>query len=235
MVFKLPKIRLRNNIFVLFTLIALLFLVLISPLTTNFVEAFSFRYAEYGENHRTDYSDGFGELNMEFEIESFTEERYYWTISCHFTSSGAVEIVGIRQLNFTVDVGGYIINSNTHDWDPPHEQFSFRSAALVRLTKNDIISWTGIVEVQYISNSIIQTETHNFVLRIVVPMGSQDYFNLSIISNFVFFGWLLAFPVSPILLNSLIKPSFSAPLDDEIKKKEGKYFEFFRRTKDEQD
>ena len=64
MVFKLPRIRLRNNLFVLFTLLALLFLVLISPVASNLVEAISFRYAESTENFRTDYSDGSGETNI---------------------------------------------------------------------------------------------------------------------------------------------------------------------------
>ena len=104
----------------------------------------------------------------------------------------------------------------------------------ISLIKNDIISWTGIVEVQYISNSINQTETHNFVLRIIVPMGSQDHFNLQILSNFVFFFWILAFPVFPILLNYFIKPSFGVPFDEETRKKQKKYYDFFRKTKEEQ-
>jgi hypothetical protein len=234
MVFELPRIRLRNNLFVLFTLLALLLLVLISPVASNLVEALSFRYAESTENFRTDYSDGSGEVIVKLEIDSFREERYYWTISCYFTSSGAVEIVGISQLNFTINLGEIEIFSNNLDWDPPHEQYSYTPTALVRLTKNDIISWEGIVEVQYISNSITQTETHHFILRILVPMGSQDYFNLQLLSNFVFFLWLLSFPGVPIILNLFIKPGFTVPIDEDTKKKERKYFEFFRKIKEKQ-
>jgi len=235
MVFKITRHRLRNNLFILSTILSIVFLVLVSPIALDVVDAFSFRYAESIEHYRTDYSDGYGELIIEFNIDNLNEERYYWAISCHFTSSGAVEIVGIKQLNYTVDIGGILINENTYDWDPPHEQFLLEPVTLVRLTKNDIISLTGIVEVQYISNSINQTETHNFVLRITVPMGSQDYFNLQIVSNFVFYGWLLAFPIFPILLNYFIKPSFGVSLDDdEARKLQKKYFDFIRKTKEKQ-
>jgi len=234
MVFKITRHRLRNNVFILFTILSILFLVLVSPIALNVVDAFSFRYAESIEHYRTDYSDGYGELIIEFNVDNYNEERYYWAISCHFTSSGAVEIVGIKQLNYTVDIGGILVGENTYDWDPPNEQFLLEPVTVVRLTKNDIISLTGIVEVQYISNSINQTETHNFVLRIIVPMGSQDVFNLQILSNFVFFFWILAFPVFPILLNYFIKPSFGVPLDEEVIKKQKKYFDFIRKTKEKQ-
>lgn len=210
----------------------MLFLVLVSPITLNFVEAMSFRGAESTENYRTYYIDGYGELNMELRLEGFAEERYYYYISCHLTSDSGVEIVGIKQLNSSLDVRGSIIKSNIFNWDPPHEQYSYE--ATVRLTKNDIISWSGSAEVQYISNSITRNETFNYILRIMVPMGSQDYFNLAIISNFVFFSWLLAFPVIPILLNAIMKPSFGIPFDEEERKKQKKYFDFFRKTKKEQ-
>jgi len=232
MVFKITSHRLRNNLFILFVILSMLFLVLVSPIALNFVEALSFRDAESLENYRTYYSDGYGELNMELRLEGFAEERYYYSISCHLTSGDGVEIVGIKHLNSSVDVRGLIIRSNILNWDPPNEQYSYE--ATVRLTKNDIISWSGSAEVQYISNSITRNETYNYILIILVPMGSQDYFNLAIISNFVFFSWLLAFPVIPILLNAIIKPSFGIPFDEEAKKKQKKYFDFFRKTKKEQ-
>lgn len=210
----------------------MLFLVLVSPIALNLVEALGFRDAETIENYKTDYSDGYGELNMELRLEGIAEERYYYYISCHLTSGSAVEIVGIKHLNSSVDIRGLIIRSDVYNWDPPQEQYSYKSS--VRLTRNDIISWSGSAEVQYISNSIIQNETYNYILRILVPMGSLDYFNLAIVSNFVFFFWILAFPVFPIVLNYIIKPSFGVPLDEEERKKQKKYFDFFRKTKKEQ-
>jgi hypothetical protein len=224
-------------LFVLFSLLSVLILLLISPVASNLVEALSFRHGDSTMNYRTDYSDGYGELILKFEINSQSqeEERYYWKISCNFRSGGAVEIVGISELNFTIDVDGLTIFSNSINWTPPNEQYSLNPVTLIRLTKNNIISWTGNIEVQYISNSILQTVSREFTLRITVPMGSEDYFNLQIISNFVFFLWLLGFPGSPIILKFLIKPGFSVPLDDDRGEKEGKYFEFFKKGKEEQD
>ncbi|MCK4287161.1 MAG: hypothetical protein KAX18_13210 [Candidatus Lokiarchaeota archaeon] len=207
-------------------------MVLVSPIALNFVEAISFRDAESLENYRTYYSDGYGELNMELRLEGFAEERYYYSISCRLTSGSGVEIVGIILLNTSVDARGLILKADVFNWDPPHEQYSYD--ATVRLTKNDVISWSGSAEVQYISNSFTRNETYNYILRIMVPMGSQDYFNLAIISNFVFFSWLLAFPVIPIVLNSIIKPSFGVPFDEEARKKQKKYFDFFRKKQEEQ-
>lgn len=230
-------IRLRNNLFVLFSLLAILVLILISPVASNLVQALAFRHGDSTMNYRTDYSDGYGEVIMEFEINSNpqADELYYWKILCYFRSSGAVEIVGISQLSFTIDVDGFVIYSNFLNWTPPHEQYSLNPVTLVQLTKNNIISWTGNIEVQYISNSILQTESHEFALRIFVPMGAEDYFNLQIISNFTFFLWLLGFPGSPIIIKFLIKPGFSVPLDDDRKEKERTYFEFFKKGKEKQD
>ena len=233
MVFKITRHRLRKNLFILCVLSSILFLVLVSPITLNFVEAVSFRDADSIENYRTYYSDGYGELNMELRLESFAEERYYYYISCHLTTGSEVEIVGIKFLNTSVDARGLILKADVFNWDPPHEQYSYD--ATVRLTKNDVISWSGSAEVQYISNSLPRNETYNYILSIMVPMGSQDYFNLAIISNFVFFSWLLAFPVIPIVLNSIIKPSFGVSLDDdEARKLQKKYFDFIRKTKEKQ-
>ncbi len=232
MVFKIISHRLRNNLFILFVTLSMVFLILVAPIALNLVEALRFRGATAIENYRTDYSDGYGELNMELRLEEIIEERYYYYISCHLTSGSAVEIVGIKHLNSSVDVLGLIIKSDVYNWNPPQGSYSYRTS--VRLTKNDIITWKGSAEVQYISNSILQNETYNYIILILVPMGSQDYFNLQIVSNFVFFAWILAFPVLPILLNYIIKPSFSVPLDDETKKKQKKYFDFFRKTKKEQ-
>jgi len=233
MVFKIISHRLRNNLFILFVTLSMVFLILVAPIALNLVEALRFRGATARENYRTDYSDGYGELNMELRLEELEEEVYYYYISYHLTSGSAVEIVGIKHLNSSVDVLGYVIKSDIYDWDPPFPgPYSYRTS--VRLTKNDKITWSGSAEVQYISNSIIQNETYNYILTILVPMGSVDYFNLQIVSNFVFFGWILAFPVLPILLNYIIKPSFSVPLDEETKKKQKKYFDFFRKTKEEQ-
>jgi hypothetical protein len=239
MVFKITGHRLRNNSFILLSLVSILLLILVSPIATNFAESVAFKFARDLKKYKTDYSDGYGELNMDLQVEGYSQcveicqLRYWYRLKSYFTSGGDVEVIGMKTLNFTIDITGLIIRSDEFVWDPPHENYSTYS--VVAFTKHDVISWAGIVEVQYISNGIIQNETLNFDLKIVIPMDEEDLYNLNILGNLVFFSWLLAFPIVPIFLKYLIKPRFMVPSDDESSKKERKYFEFFRKTRKEQD
>ena len=101
--------------------------------------------------------------------------------------------------------------------------------------KDERIIWSGSAEVQFISNSIVQNETVDFILRLTVTMDSEDYYNVILISYVVFFLWIMAFPIVPIILKAIIQPRFGVPLDEETRKKHKKYLDYFKKTKDDQD
>lgn len=232
MVFKITKQRLRNYLFIFSIVLTLFLLALATPAVFHFDDYFSIGYFRTDKDYRIDYSDGYGEVNMDFQLEHSREYRYSYYLSCYFSTGEDVEIVGITGFNFTISVMGSIVSHRVINFDPPIEQYT--RAATVIVKKNDPIIWSGSAEVKFISNSIVQNETIEFLLGITILVGDQDYYNLDLTSYTVFFLWIFAFLVIPLTLNTIIQPHFGIPLDDETRKKQKKYFDFFKKNQEEQ-
>ena len=232
MVFKIVKQITRKYLFVISIVLTFLVLALLTPLALDFEEYLNVGYYRTDKDYRTDYSDGYGEMNMDLQLELSRQSRYSYYLSCSFSSSGDVEIVGITHMNYTVSAGGLAVSYRVDDWDPPIAQLTRSSAAL--LEKNEVIIWSGSAEVKFISNSLVQNETIDFDLRVTILMGFQDYSNLDLISYVVFFLWFFAFLVVPLTLHFIIKPQFGISLDDETKKRHKKYFDYFKKSQEEE-
>ncbi len=232
MVFKIVKQRSRKILFVFSIALTFLVLALVTPIVFNFEEYFSVGYFRTDKDYRTDYSDGYGEVHMDLQLELSRGDRYSYYLSCYFSSGEDVEIVGMTHLNYTVSAGGLVVSYRLIDYDPPIEQYTLESG--VFLKKNEVIIWSGSAEVKFISNSLVQNETIDFDLRVTILMGSQDYYNLDLISYVVFFSWFFAFLVVPLTLNYIIKPQFGIRLDEETEKKHKKYFEYFKKSQEEE-
>lgn len=232
MVFKIVKQRSRKILFVLSIALTFLVLALLTPVVFNFEDYFNVGYYRTDKDYRTDYSDGYGEMNMDIQLEFSRHYRYSYYLSCYFSSGEDVEIVGMTHLNYTVSAGGLVVSYRVDDWDPPIAQLTRASAALLK--KNEAFIWSGSAEVKFISNSLVQNETIDFNLRITILMGTQDYSNLDLVAYVVFFSWFFAFLVVPLTLNFIIKPQFGLRLDDETEKKHKKYFDYFKKSQEEE-
>jgi len=231
MVFKIVTQKSRNYLFVSSIALTFLVLALATPIVFNFEEFFSVGYYRTDEDYRIEYSDGYGEVNMDLQLELSRQYSYSFYISCYFSSSEDVEIVGMTHLNYTVSAGGSVVLFRVEDWDPPTEQFTRASRALLK--HNEAIIWSGSAEVQFISNSSVQNETVNFNLRITIPLSYQDYSDLDLISYVISFSWFFAFLVVPLLLKFIIKPGHR--LDPETEKKHKKYFDYFKKSQEEEE
>jgi len=232
MVFKIVKQRSRKILFVFSIALTFLVLALVTPIIFNFEEYFSVGYFRTDKDYRTDYSDGYGEVHMDLQLELSRGDRYSYYLSCYFSSGEDVEIVGMTHLNYTVSAKGSIVSFRLIDYDPPIEQYTRESGVLLK--KNEGIIWSGSAEVKFISNSLVQNETIDFDLRVTILMGSQDYYNLDLISYVVFFIWFFAFLVVPLTLHFIIKPQFGISLDAETRKKHKKYFDYFKKSQEEE-
>ncbi len=225
--------KLRNYLFILSIVGILFFLASVTPIVFNFEESLNVGYFNTHKDYRTTYSDGYGELNMDLDIERYRDDRYTYRISCYFTSGSSVEIVGLKFLNYSVDLMGSLLTSQTLDIDPPIEQFARYSSA--RLNQGQTMVWSGQAEVQYISNAIVQNETILFSLSVVMSWSNEDYYNIQLTAYVVLFLWIMAFPLGPILLKAIFQPNFRGPMDEETRKKHKKYLDYFRKTEDNQD
>ena len=126
---------------------------------------------------------------------------------------------------------GSIVSHRVINFDPPIEQYT--RAATVLVKKSDPIIWSGSAEVKFISNSIVQNETIEFLLGITILMGNQDYSYLDLTSYTLFFLWIFAFLVIPLTLKFIIQPQFGVPLDAEAKKKYKEYLDYFKKSQEE--
>ena len=233
MVFIIVKQKSRNYLFVFSIALTFLVLALLTPIVFNFEESFNIGYSRTDKDYRIDYSDGYGEFNMDMQLEFTSGVRFAYYLSCFFSSGEDVEIVGMTHLNYTVTAEGSIVSYRLYDWDPPLEQYSRASG--VFLEKGETIIWSGSVDVKFISNSIVQNETIEFILGITMIVGAQDYSNLDLISYVVFFSWIFAFLVIPLTLKFIIQPLFGISLDAETRKKQKKYFDYFKKFQEEEE
>ncbi len=168
---------------------------------------------------------------MDMALDNTLPDRYSYRLTAHLSTGSAVEIVGMTFFNYTVIAKGSPIKSSVHYWSSPREQFAYTSS--VRLKKDESIIWSGSVNVSFISNTFVQNETFDFVLRITIPLSTQDLYNMDLVEYVILFLWLMAFPVLPIILGYIIQPQFGVPLDDDTKKKQNKYYDFFKKTGEE--
>ena len=233
MVFIIVKQKSRNYLFVLSIALTFLVLALLTPVVFNFEEYLNIGYFRTDKDYRIDYSDGYGEVNMDMQLEHSRNNRYSYYLSCSFSSGEAVEIVGMTHLNYTIRVEGFTISTGLYDYDPPTVQYTHEATAL--LDKNKAFTWSGYAEVKFISNSIVQNETIEFSLSIIIALGNQDYSNFDLISYVVFFSWILAFLVVPLTLKFFIQPQFGISWDAETRKKQKKYFDYFKKSQEEEE
>lgn len=209
-----------------------MFLAWAAPTVFDFEDAFRVGYYSADKDYRTTYSDGYGELNMDLQLERYREDRYNFHYSCHFSSGSSVEIVGLKKINYTISVGGSILDTQIINFDPSTEQFSRSSSALIE--QGVSIIWSGLADVQFISNSVVQNETIEFILRTTVTLSSEDYYNIRLIAYVVLFFWFLAFPLIPFVLRAIFQPQFGVAYDEETKKRQKKYLDYFKKREEDQ-
>ena len=231
MVFKINRLRLRKYSFVFSTVLTLFLLAIAAPAVFKFDEVFGIGHFRITKDYNANYGDGYGELSVDMRLNNYLPDRYYYSLTAHLSTGGDVEIVGITFFNYTVSAKGSQIYSDTHSWNPPREQFAYDSSAIIY--KDERITWSGSAEVHFISNSIVQNETFDFSLGITIPISTQDLYNLGLVEYVILFLWFMAFPVVPIILSYIIQPQFGVPLDDDTKKKQKKYYDFFKKTGEE--
>ena len=218
--------------YILSVAVSLIFLASVAPIAFNFEESLNVGYFRADKDYRTTYSDGYGQLNMEIQLNLYREDRYNYDVSCYFSSGNQVEIVGLKFINHTINVGGSILTAEILNWDPPTEQFTRGSSA--KLEHGESLVWSGSADVQFISESVLQNETIKFSLRATITLSVQNYYEIGLLSYVVLFLWFIAFPIFPIALKSIFRPRFGVPLDEETEERQKKYLDYFKKSKDEQ-
>ena len=104
MVFKI-RLRLRNYAFLSSLVLSYLLLFLATPAILNFDEFFGIGYFRTDKDYRTTYSDGYGEVNMDLQLERSREYRYSYYLSCYFSSGEDVVIIGMTHLMLDFSFG----------------------------------------------------------------------------------------------------------------------------------
>ena len=145
MVFKIYHIRLRNYIFLASVALSLVLLVTLTPVIFKFDQTLGIGYYSVDKDYRINYGDGYGELNMDMELERIRPEWYSYYLSCHLSSSDNVEILGISLFNTSIYVDGSILISNKFNWETPRDSYS--SSSSVKLMHQGVFTWNGTAKI----------------------------------------------------------------------------------------
>lgn len=233
MVFKIYHIKLRNYAFLSSVALSLVLLALATPVIFHFDQTLGIGYYSVDRDYRIDYSSGYGELNMDLELDRLRTDWYSLFISCRLSSSDNVEIIGISSFNSSINVAGSVRSYDIFNWEPPRASYSYSSS--VKLMHQNGVSWNGSAMVHFIVDNIVQNETISYNLSFVIPMSSLDYYHMDLISYVLLFFWIISFVLIPLILKTLIQPQFGLHFDEEAKEKRKEYFDFLKERKIEEE
>lgn len=204
----------------------------ITPVIFKFDEILGIGYYSVDRDYRINYSGGYGELNMDMELDRIRPEWYSYYLSCYLSSSDNVEIIGISLFNTSIYVDGSRVIYNNFNWEPPRASYSYSSS--VKLMQHGGFTWNGSAMVQFIVDDIIQNETISFDLSAGISMSTLDYYHMDLLSYVLLFVWIISFVLVPLILKAIIQPHFGLQLDEEEKARRKKYFEFLKERKVEE-
>ena len=66
-------------------------------------------------------------------------------------------------------------------------------------------------------------------------MSTLDFYHIDLLSYALLFFWIISFVLIPLILRAIIQPHFGLHVDEEMKEKRRKYFEFLKERKTEEE
>lgn len=191
----------------------------------NFREVFQVgRFTEV-ESSNIEFSDGTGGIQVILYLEYIDVDFYYIETIINPISSGKVVHNGLLALNHT-----YYSNSRSRrrmflSWDPPSKNF-YDNIELF-LSKNSVITINGSALVEFVvDGTTIVNATISYDITFIIPLGLEDYQNLSLVIYVLFFGYFISIPLMPFLLSQIFKPVFGLNFDEDTLERNEKFTKY---------
>lgn len=229
---KISAKRKKNRIIIIIILIIAsgfdLFLIF------NLYNIFDVRHYNTKKNYTIDYSQGTGGIWLGFYLSHEVGDQFSGNLVFKTTSSGDVEVVGISSFNFNVYKDEDLSGSGYNTFIEPIEYYNY-PLIINAVEKNHNISCRGNVDMKFNVGGVIQNETINFEISIIMPIDPAEIVNLHDISLF----WVeILLIISLIVMISyigkiIISEKRKSRYSKEMKKRDEKFWDYIRKKSEE--
>jgi len=144
-------------------------------------------------------SGGTGGLNVDFDLDLTSDDRYTGIITCRTISSGSVQRIGIINISYGIYKEVQLINYVANSYGTPIIMFQ-KTHINLRCEKNSALKCIGTANVKFLVGGIEQELAIDFDLSILITVSSGDISYFWRIAEI----WLLVFDAIAIIVLILI-------------------------------
>lgn len=139
----------------------------------NLFNIFDVTHYRTNDDFTIDYNQGFGGINVDFRITHDRFAQFDSILIFQTISSEDVEEIGITEVSFDVYRDERLIWYNDLDFTDP-VKYDYDSFVIVGIHLHDNISCRGAIKAKFNVEGIVQNETINFILSIIMPVNPLE-------------------------------------------------------------
>lgn len=109
-------------------------------------------------------------------------------------------------------------------YNPPRESLKFTTG--ISLDKEGVCNSTGVVTYLFQMDSAVLNDTVDYYIDYIIPYGNLDYANANLIIYTILGLYLLSIVAIPFILHKIIKPGFGIEFDEIDLEREKRFKEF---------
>ena len=139
----------------------------------NLFRIFDVTHYRTNDDFTIDYGQEFGGINVDFRMTHSRFVQFDSILIFQTISSGDVEEIGITRVSFDIYRGNQLIWYNDLDFTEP-VKYDYDSFILNGIHRHDNISCIGVIDAKFNVEGIVQNETINFLLNIIMPINPLE-------------------------------------------------------------
>ena len=179
-------------------------------------------------NFNHSFTEGTGGLNIEFDLDLTSDDRYRGTVTCKTISSGSVQRIGIISVSYNIYRDVQLIDQFIRSYDPP--VITFQKTHINLRCEKSALKCIGTANVKFLAGGIEQEEMIDFELSIIPTVSSAEIsYNWRIVEIWVQILDYIAIVVLILFLAKIIRSiRFDKWYTEEQKKEDEEFFEKMR-------
>ena len=199
------------------------------PVFNNFREVLGIGHYNTNMNFNHSFTEGTGGLNIEFDLDLTSDDRYRGTVTCKTISSGSVQRIGIISISYNIYRDVQLIGQFDRSYGTPIISLQ-KTHMILRCYKDSEIVCRGTANVKFLVGGIEQEVSIEFELMLLITISSGDisyHWNVAEVLLQILDGIVIV--VLVLILAKVIRHiRFDKWYTEEHKKEDEEFFEKMR-------
>ena len=228
----IKSLKKRNRNFVISLIICMVALVIFAYVVFNFRNIFGVGIFNVEDDYINSYSDGTAGVNLHILLDHEDDNKYYLYTFIEPISTGNVANHGLLSMTIFYLKDNYHVYAKTLEFGTPLSSYTDR--LFLSVLKYNNITCYGNIELSLETGGIPITDTINFQLSYILPMGAEDYYNIDLMLFSLFFLPFFLSVIIPITLNYIFRPKLGFNYSEEEMKRDELYLKYLHEHIKEQ-